>query len=140
MNTEEYSIDKKHLVFVYGTLKRYYSNHYLMRKTSQFVEAGYTSSDFNMVNVGFPYTFRNGKYRVKGELWLVDGPAFLRLDHLEGHPDHFRRVKERIYCVNTGSMVESWMYQNPNHEEFFKLKKYTVNPNESGDLIWTPNR
>jgi gamma-glutamylcyclotransferase (GGCT)/AIG2-like uncharacterized protein YtfP len=82
-------------VFVYGTLKKGYGNHYLL-ENAEFLGEGFTAGKFLLYNVGFPYAIpvnsdcENG-YRLKGELYKVDFETFLRLDRLEGYPEHYKR-------------------------------------------------
>jgi gamma-glutamylcyclotransferase (GGCT)/AIG2-like uncharacterized protein YtfP len=99
--------DSKHneLVFVYGTLKKGYSNHRLLEGATCFGEA--EVRDYSMVDgPGFPYAFPKTHSWVKGEVYEVDdlGP----LDRLEGYPGFYNRSKV-IAQTGMGGM-ECWIY------------------------------
>jgi gamma-glutamylcyclotransferase (GGCT)/AIG2-like uncharacterized protein YtfP len=96
---EEYLLDlaldkKKHKVFVYGTLKKGYSNHRLL---SNAVPLGKATSTVRWAMVGksmpFPYLLNKdtkGEF-VAGEVYLVDDKELAALDRLEGTPHHYRK-------------------------------------------------
>jgi gamma-glutamylcyclotransferase (GGCT)/AIG2-like uncharacterized protein YtfP len=68
-------------VFVYGTLKSGFGNHYLL-EGSTF--KGPASVSGRLYVNGLPY-FKRGCGIVKGELYLVDDLTLRRLDILEGY-------------------------------------------------------
>jgi gamma-glutamylaminecyclotransferase len=105
----------KHLVFVYGTLKRPYGNNRLL-DTSNFVSAGVTVSPFLMrTTFGYPVVFRGSQaqrypnYPIEGEVYETTDTVLHSLDRLEGHPNWYVRDKVTVDIQNVEA-VESWMY------------------------------
>jgi gamma-glutamylaminecyclotransferase len=84
------------ILLVYGTLKRGYGNHYIL-KGSEFLGEAVTESWFVMRCVGFPHVSRENKHpikawgRVAGELYEVDDMTLARLDRLEGNGRMYQR-------------------------------------------------
>lgn len=100
------------LVFVYGTLKRGFHNHGLMRQIgAQFVCPGTTVEEFPLVVHGLPYLLDlpGEGYRVDGEIYRVTDDGFALLDRLEQHPRWYRR---RVISVkgDGGEAYEAWAY------------------------------
>lgn len=73
-------------VFVYGSLKRGFHNHHFLRGQRFFGEAR-TQPVYRLLSLGaYPgmvKTTDEGR-SIRGELWEVDEPCRLMLDHLEG--------------------------------------------------------
>lgn len=82
----------KHLVFVYGTLKRGGRNHYWLNGAT-FVAQARTVANYPLVINGLPYLFDvpGVGVRIKGEVFLVSNATLRSLDMLEGHPFFYRR-------------------------------------------------
>lgn len=60
---------------------------------------------------------------VIGELYMVDDATMDRLDHVEGHPDFYKREKIKVYDSN-GNEVECWAYIFPKEKlDLSKLEK-----------------
>lgn len=77
----------KHKVFVYGTLKRGYSNYNRLLRTSEFVSEAKTLPKYRLYDVGmFPCMVKDGErgVAVEGEVFIVDDETKQRLDWLEG--------------------------------------------------------
>lgn len=81
-------------LFVYGTLKRGFRNHYL-------IEHGLYVSDksisgFDMIQLDyadFPALLPGGNGDIHGEVFLIDDETLRTTDRLEGHPNIYLRVK-----------------------------------------------
>lgn len=96
----------KSLVFVYGTLKKGFHNHSLLRR-SLYLGEYTTLSQHKMISLGgFPGVIhRGGVTHIKGEVYdVICEDDRIALDNLEGVP-HFYR-KERV-ITNFGP---AWMY------------------------------
>lgn len=132
-----------HIVFVYGTLKVGYGNHYLIGENPLSVARGEAVSDdanFAMTNIGFPYliTVQTGGFLAKGELYQVDDSCLARLDRLEGVPHHYRReqrwFKQEAMNGHGVRLILAWVYicnrDNP--------PGYEIEPDANGHLEWTP--
>lgn len=101
--------DLKTLVFVYGSLKKNYPNHYLL-ETSDKVSDFVTPPDYTMYSLGgFPAIVKGGDTPITGEVYSVDDKTFARLDVLEGYPHFYNREK-----INTDH-GEAWIYFLEDH-------------------------
>jgi gamma-glutamylcyclotransferase (GGCT)/AIG2-like uncharacterized protein YtfP len=108
----------KHLVFVYGTLKSGFHNHFLL-EGSEF--RGPASVQGKLYVAGLPYFKRAHGAITRGELYLVDDTTLERLDRLEGYREHnpetsfYNRVKVQyqhghLPDDDTGG-GEAWVYE-----------------------------
>lgn len=105
----------KTLVFVYGTLKRGYGNHHIL-KNAKFVSKGETVAKCRLFNAGFPVLRRrlnrDGKWNapVRGEVFIVtDADTMARLDALESEGRMYHRRKKKIQFDN-GKVVMAYVY------------------------------
>lgn len=106
------------LVFVYGSLKRGFYNHWLMEK----INAKFVGADIlfgcRLYNLGaFPGLRKDGdetSLPVLGEVYAVATHQVRQLDAFEGHPGFYRREE-----METGSeeMVNVYVYQGKVKEE-----------------------
>ncbi len=90
-------------VFVYGTLKRGFSNHYFL-EDAKFIAQVTTKDKFPMVNIikAYPYIIndtRNG-HNIEGELYKIDEIILTKLDMLEGYPEHYDRRSIIVIAEN----------------------------------------
>ena len=120
------SADSNHtLLFVYGTLKRGYSNHSLL-SAGHFVGEAATIEEYGFYlgtdkyapnEPEIPFLLANPKtgdaaVQVRGELWEVDSITLTQLDELEGHPDWYQRKKITVSHVS-GKSVSAFTYLLP---------------------------
>ena len=128
----------KTLVFVYGTLKVGGSNHGLMGGAELIGEAITVGDHFTMLDGGYPYTFKEGICRVKGELFAVeDDTTLTRLDRLEGHPDHFMRYPTQVSV--DGDVYECFMYVASNSTMNYLKDRGNlpiITPDDNGICEW----
>jgi gamma-glutamylaminecyclotransferase len=105
---------KKHLVFVYGSLKKGLSNHRLLER-AEFIGHGHTLTGYTMWGGWFPEIApcRAG-YQVEGEAYLIDDIELQNLDRLESHPRFYRRRRIRIALA--GRRQWAWAYLRPQRE------------------------
>lgn len=98
----------RHLVFVYGTLKRGFGNHPRFMKNEQPVCSTATIKAV-MVDLGpFP-AVREGNGTVTGELYLVSKESLeQQLDRLEGHPNYYRRRQVEVQTPHGNQWA--WVY------------------------------
>jgi len=100
------------ILFVYGTLKRGYTNHHYL-SGSKFLGRATTKDKFALYSDGIPYLLKHPPVsRIKGELYEVDEETLKRVDVLEGHPHAYRREKIQVIIEN-GDEVEAWAYFYP---------------------------
>ena len=102
-------MERKHLVFVYGTLRIAHSNHHLLKDAYSY-GVGSTESSYSMYLIsGYPYvTSSETRYPIVGELYAVDDDTLETLDRMEGHPRYYVR-RETAVIVGEEHYV-AWMY------------------------------
>lgn len=94
----------KHLVFVYGTLRRGGSNHYMLAD-SNFLGKYTTEPLYTMFRLGqFPAVVARGNTAIDGEIYRVSDEVFSLLDELECYPSVFSR---QVIQTPAG---ETWLY------------------------------
>jgi gamma-glutamylaminecyclotransferase len=94
-------------VFVYGSLKRGFSNHHVMSGT-KFVGEGRTGPGFALIDLGrYPGAIRGGS-ALAGEVFEVPSHLMGRLDQLEANGRVYERELTRIAL--TQGAVDAWIY------------------------------
>lgn len=104
----------KHLIFVYGTLKRGWGNNAIIHDQEFLGKAKTLNDHFQMYTLGgFPGVVR-GEKEISGEAWLVDDAAFVRCDRLEGNPSFYKREEVDIIIENYKAALDeletAWIY------------------------------
>lgn len=103
---------RTHTVFVYGTLKQGFSNHYFLRD-ARFVGRGRTARRYALYVDEYPGVHQGDKIcPILGEVFEVDGPTLRRLDALEDHPRLYKREQVDV-CLESGERRTAWMYFCP---------------------------
>lgn len=98
--------DASTLVFTYGTLLRGESNAGLL-KGSKRVAKTRTLPGFRLYDFGaYPGLVQGGKQAVPGEVYAVSAETLARLDHLEEHPDFYRRTP---LVLEDGTTAETYL-------------------------------
>ena len=94
-------------IFVYGSLLAGESNHRVLQGC-KFLGEVKTKCGYELVNLGlYPaMVIGDGQKQVKGALYLVSKSVLRRMDHLEGHPDYYRRVH---IALEDGRKVQSYL-------------------------------
>tara|TARA_R110001599_G_scaffold217203_2_gene415432 strand:- start:591 stop:992 length:402 start_codon:yes stop_codon:yes gene_type:complete len=117
------------IVFVYGTLKRGYSNNALLR-SSKLLGRAITKERFTMFEDGIPYV---SKYiqtsRISGEVYAVSKSTLDNLDMLEGHPSWYKREKTHIEYLNDQGdtkTINAWLYFNESIPERANINKQGI--------------
>ena len=105
----------KHLVAVYGSLKKGFGNYSVMEsaKGKFITEAITKESNYVMDGYGYPYVVFNDSEHaraVKVEIYEVDDIGLkMHLDRLEGHPTFYKREKLK-FITAIRRELEAWMY------------------------------
>lgn len=97
-------------VFVYGTLRRGFSNHRFLAG-ARFVGPGRTVDAHGLyLEAGIPYLAAGeGRYPVVGEVYAVDAAILAGLDELEEHPRVYTRRPAPI-VLGDGRRLVAWVY------------------------------
>jgi gamma-glutamylaminecyclotransferase len=102
-------------IFVYGTLKKGFGNHRLIKEARFLGESFIKGTMYSMG--AFPGVVLKGDNNIKGEVYEVDEGQLFSMDRLEGHPNFYRRTP--IKTVD-GEDVETYVinseYIHSRHE------------------------
>lgn len=107
-----------HVLMVYGTLKRPFSNHTLLMG-ARFMGEATTVEKFLMADGGFPRVahvprapaYKDLAGQVRGEVYRCPDDVLTACDRLEGHPRWYCR--EKVSAVLDGAnptQVTAWLY------------------------------
>jgi gamma-glutamylaminecyclotransferase len=116
----------KHLIAVYGTLKKDYNNYYNYLTQSKYVGPGMTMEKYPLLIEGLPFLLNKpgvGHY-VDVDLFLVDDATLEMIDGLEGHPDWYYREKIEV-DTKDGTVVTASVYFNHREDSGIHHKTYT---------------
>lgn len=119
-----------HRVFVYGTLKRGFCNHYLL-ENQKFLGTTRTAPQFDIFAFDKSNPFpimTEGTERVSGEVYEVDDTAIKRLDVLESEGRLYHRVV--IDTENFGK-CSAYLFRHPHGRH-----RVGIHRNEDGSLRW----
>jgi gamma-glutamylaminecyclotransferase len=100
-------------LFVYGTLKRGFCNHYLLEEYAEFISNATTQNRYPMVTLQedfFPYLINNkgiGEH-IEGELYRIDGNLLDILDVLEDCPRLY--IREEVIVISMGVPLSAIVY------------------------------
>ena len=121
-------------VAVYGSLKRGYGNHRVMKNANGKYLYDAVSTDAHYILDGHSYPYINEapsnpeKGKLSVEIYEVSEEGLLHLDALEGHPTFYKR-EQRQFSTPTGK-VTAWLY--------ILQRKIEANPvyKQDGVYIW----
>ena len=100
----------KHVLFVYGTLKRECHNYPDLKNFShRFLSDAKIGKEYSLYVSHLPFLVEKEGEGCEGELFLVDDLALQALDRLEGHPRHYKRTLVKVVAAN-GEIIEAWAY------------------------------
>ena len=109
----------RNYIFVYGTLKRGYSNQDLLGNAIQLGEAEYIGEVITVDKYcmrkypgswfNYPYLYDKPIDNIKGELYLVDNDTLTKIDHYEGVPDLYYRKLIEVRNQHE-EMFSAWVY------------------------------
>tara|TARA_B100000212_G_C27359099_1_gene527329 strand:+ start:702 stop:1787 length:1086 start_codon:yes stop_codon:yes gene_type:complete len=107
------NVIQDHLVAVYGTLKKGYSNYHHHLRSSNFIGKGKTCENYPLVIKGLPYLIeeRGKGYKVEVDIFSVSKATLRSLDVLEGHPRFYERKQINV-VANGGKRYLCWVYFN----------------------------
>jgi len=107
-------------VFVYGTLKKGYGNHYILQN-SKFCGNAVTIEKYLFLELGIPFLTKNQKHKkrtyVFGEVYNVNNEILTNLDDLEGHPTFYKREPIWVKIHNKYKYVFTYFISNDYYNE-----------------------
>ena len=105
---------EKEYLFIYGSLKRDFKNHYKIKDKAKFLNSCKTEdlmSLYRYKNFDFPYLTKTPKEYIYGELYEIEDNNLLKeLDKFEDCPNFYKREKIKIMHYMSMSYVEAWAY------------------------------
>ena len=130
-----------HRVFVYGTLKSGFRNHYLLEDCEFFGDAT-TVPTYKMIENGFPVIMPDPEGKpLAGEIYAVDDETLARLDQLEREGSSYdRKLIDVSLRLDGGERLPTRAFIYIGREDRFG-KAFAHGPfyetvNERGELDW----
>lgn len=119
--------DKKHILAVYGSLRRNMGNHRLLIG-SKFIGKTEIETNMQMYDLGYYPTLIETKdpHKLTIELYEVDELTHKAVEHLEGYPSYYQRKNIRV--EHGGNEYDAQIY-------YWDTKETPKRPVPSGD--WT---
>ncbi|MFZ3588886.1 gamma-glutamylcyclotransferase family protein [Bacillus sp. DJP31] len=119
-------MENKHLVFVFGTLRKNERNHYLLKASNCLAEQAWTTGSLYGTNYGYPVLQENKRSRVYGEIYEVNSSQLARLDELEGYrgegeSNYYDRITKRVHTDE--GVHEAYVYVMNNANSDMELLK-----------------
>jgi gamma-glutamylcyclotransferase (GGCT)/AIG2-like uncharacterized protein YtfP len=130
-----------HRVFVYGTLKSGFPNHYLL-EGCEFVGAAATVPTYKMIENGFPVIMPDPKGNaLAGEIFIVDDDTLARLDQLEREGSSYDRKLIDVSLPLAGGErlpTKAFIYvgRGDRFGKAFARGLFYETVNERGELDW----
>jgi len=128
-------------VFVYGTLKSGFRNHYLL-KGAEFFGGAATVPTYKMIENGFPVIMPDPEGKpLAGEIYSVDDETLARLDQLEREGSSYdRKLIDVTLSLASGERLPTKALIYVGREDRFG-KAFARGPlyetvNERGELDW----
>ena len=108
-------------LFVYGTMKKGFTNHGRLDMT-KFLGSAITVEKYAMYSNAentFPCVIKNDKkYNIKGELYQIYFQDQIDdIDRFEGVPKHYKREEINIKIVGSDELIKAYIY-------FYQLEDY----------------
>ncbi|MCQ6275507.1 gamma-glutamylcyclotransferase [Bacillus sp. V3B] len=120
-------MEKKNLVFVYGTLRKHQSNAHLLKDAILITVQCWTNGEIYDSPYGYPFMKQSKKGTVYGELYQVNEEQLKVLDDLEDYSldedNLYDRVVQTVY-TDTGSF-QALVYVLPENKQIEELTYMT---------------
>jgi gamma-glutamylaminecyclotransferase len=129
----------KHLVFVYGTLKRHGGAWEYFLINQKFVGEATSVNKFIVLGGGFPVAlYTKEEAPIRGEIYEVDDETVERLDGYEGEGHLFKRQLQRFLCTN-GETLAAQMYFGIPEVWSHRADDRGLAPIKDGYFQWSPH-
>jgi gamma-glutamylcyclotransferase (GGCT)/AIG2-like uncharacterized protein YtfP len=108
--------NNKILIASYGTLRKNYSNSFLINRGDNWLGTGKTVEKYQLKASGIPYVNKTPDTQITIDLWEIEPEILPRVDRLEGYdPDNHDRSwykRELIPVEVQGKKYDAWLYFN----------------------------
>jgi len=131
----------RHRVFVYGTLKSGFWNHYLL-EGCEFFGGAATVPTYKMIENGFPVIMPDPEGKpLAGEIYAVDDETLARLDQLEREGRSYdRKLIDATLLLAGGKRLPTnafiYVGREDRLDEAFARGPPYESVNERGELDW----
>jgi len=109
-------IDKKDILFVYGSLKKGFDNHNVLSNDATYIGEAITVDKYGMFEDSFgnyPYLIPTPIMQIYGELYHIKSKELWKsLDKFEGAPEYYQR-QEILVKIND-TIQNAFVYIQPN--------------------------
>ncbi len=103
---------RKHRVFVYGTLKQGFPNHFFLAGQKSLGPA-VTAEPYALYEDVYPLVCKQERVSpIRGEVYEMSDAILKRIDILEDHPVYYQREKVDV-DLDSGERVSAWLYFFP---------------------------
>lgn len=100
-------------VFVYGTLRKGYRNHDVLRG-AKFLGNYDTGPGYTKFEMGLPYLIKDGEGPgCEGEVYEVSDLMLKMLDRFEGSPDWYVRTEIKVFSLDKDLGIMAYTYLMP---------------------------
>ena len=97
-------------LFVYGSLKRGYQNHSLLKSCCDGdIISGTIKGTLYDIHMGFPALQLKGNYTIQGQLAQIPKQYLKYFDQFEGVPTYYQRETVQVKTEN-GEIKEAYVY------------------------------
>lgn len=113
------------VVFVYGTLRKGFRNEHFLKDFRYLCNDAYSLDNATLkLFYDRPYVdFKHPRYKIQGELYIVDQLTLDKLDVLEVHPFWYRRVVKQFFSNSLQKSIEALCYEISSPPEINFLKE-----------------
>lgn len=129
------------LLFVYGSMKKGFRNHFRMEKEN-FIGNAITKEKYSMYpdsNYSFPYAIKeNQEFNLKGELYEIKNIGFSILDDFEGVPTYYQREIIPVICDDKEHNAYIYFRASSNkrdYEDDLLIDEWTKEYEHAGDKL-----
>ena len=103
-------MNSKNKVFVYGSLKKGFKNHFLL-SDSEYIGSGHTVEKYALYIDKISFVYKKKPVSViYGEIYLVDANTLANLDRLQYQPTWYYRELVEIMIDGLDSIEICWIY------------------------------
>ncbi|MBE4908554.1 gamma-glutamylcyclotransferase [Bacillus luteolus] len=110
-------METKHLVFVYGTLRKDERNHFILNGAKCIGNRAWTKGYLYDTHLGYPVLQENEEGTVYGEIYEVSAAQLEKLNDLEGYYGEGENnyYERKIQVIHTDTQeYEALLYYKPN--------------------------
>jgi len=113
-----------YLMFVYGSMKKYFMNHFRLVNTAIYLAEAVTIKKYTMYpseSYKFPYVVEDeSRFHIKGELYSLEDELLKILDIFEGHPIYYEHKFTEVKINDTIFQAQIYFRADSNPKNYDK--------------------